>query len=83
MQGLYYTEWLSLANCEVCLLSHCLYYNIVSFTGIRKMERKILEKGGYVQSVNLALTPIVSIVAVVMTFILHTLLKQELTASVV
>ncbi|XP_006035034.1 multidrug resistance-associated protein 9 [Alligator sinensis] len=50
--------------------------------GIRKMERKILEKGGYVQSVNLALTPIVSTVAVVMAFILHTLLKQELTASV-
>uniref|UniRef100_A0A7M4E763 ATP binding cassette subfamily C member 12 n=1 Tax=Crocodylus porosus TaxID=8502 RepID=A0A7M4E763_CROPO len=54
----------------------------MSIKGIRKMERKILEKGGYVQSVNLALTPIVSTVAVVMTFILHTLLKQELTASV-
>ncbi|KYO27274.1 hypothetical protein Y1Q_0021210 [Alligator mississippiensis] len=54
----------------------------IRIKGIRKMERKILEKGGYVQSVNLALTPIVSIVAVVMTFILHTLLKQELTASV-
>ncbi|XP_073163817.1 ATP-binding cassette sub-family C member 12 isoform X6 [Lepidochelys kempii] len=50
--------------------------------GIRNVERKILEKAGYVQSVNSALTPIVSTLAIVMTFVLHTLLKQELTASV-
>uniref|UniRef100_K7FYJ5 ATP-binding cassette sub-family C member 5 n=1 Tax=Pelodiscus sinensis TaxID=13735 RepID=K7FYJ5_PELSI len=50
--------------------------------GIRNMERKILEKAGYVQSVNSALTPTVSTMATVMTFVLHTLLKQELTASV-
>ncbi|KAH0619618.1 hypothetical protein JD844_000391 [Phrynosoma platyrhinos] len=50
--------------------------------GIRKAERKILEKAGYVQSVNSALTPIVSTLAIVMTFFIHTLLKQELTASV-
>ncbi|XP_044843536.1 ATP-binding cassette sub-family C member 12 isoform X7 [Mauremys mutica] len=50
--------------------------------GIRNVERKILEKAGYVQSVNSALTPIVSTLATVMTFVLHTLLKQELTASV-
>uniref|UniRef100_A0A8C8SY07 ATP-binding cassette sub-family C member 5 n=1 Tax=Pelusios castaneus TaxID=367368 RepID=A0A8C8SY07_9SAUR len=50
--------------------------------GIRNMERRILEKAGYVQSVNSVLTPTVSTLATVMTFILHTLLKQELTASV-
>ncbi|XP_074929938.1 ATP-binding cassette sub-family C member 12 [Chelonoidis abingdonii] len=50
--------------------------------GIRNVERKILEKAGYVQSVNSALTPIVSTLATVMTFVLHTLLKKELTASV-
>ncbi|XP_062997330.1 ATP-binding cassette sub-family C member 12-like isoform X4 [Elgaria multicarinata webbii] len=50
--------------------------------GIRKAERKILEKAGYVQSVNTALTPIVSILSIVLTFSFHTLLKRELTASV-
>uniref|UniRef100_A0A8C4Y8S2 ATP-binding cassette sub-family C member 5 n=1 Tax=Gopherus evgoodei TaxID=1825980 RepID=A0A8C4Y8S2_9SAUR len=50
--------------------------------GIRNVERKILEKAGYVQSVNSALAPVVSTLATVMTFVLHTLLKKELTASV-
>nr|XP_056718351.1 ATP-binding cassette sub-family C member 12-like [Euleptes europaea] len=50
--------------------------------GIRNAERKILEKAGYVQSVNTSLAPIVSTLAIVMTFVLHTLLKRELTASV-
>ncbi|XP_054856398.1 ATP-binding cassette sub-family C member 12-like isoform X2 [Eublepharis macularius] len=50
--------------------------------GIRKAERKILEKAGYVQSVNSGLAPIVSTLAIVMTFAFHTLLKQELVASV-
>nr|XP_028596055.1 multidrug resistance-associated protein 9 isoform X4 [Podarcis muralis] len=50
--------------------------------GTRKKERIILEKAGYVQSVNSALTPIVSTTAIVLTFTFHILLKQELTASV-
>uniref|UniRef100_A0ABM5ETW9 ATP-binding cassette sub-family C member 12-like isoform X1 n=1 Tax=Pogona vitticeps TaxID=103695 RepID=A0ABM5ETW9_9SAUR len=50
--------------------------------GIRKGERKILEKAGYVQSVNSALSPIVSTLSIVLTFFFHTLLKQDLTASV-
>ncbi|XP_077165982.1 ATP-binding cassette sub-family C member 12-like isoform X2 [Paroedura picta] len=49
--------------------------------GIRKGEKKMLEKAGYVQSVNSSLAPIVSTLAIVMTFIFHTLLKRELTAS--
>ncbi|XP_053126322.1 ATP-binding cassette sub-family C member 12 isoform X2 [Hemicordylus capensis] len=55
---------------------------VTAVRGIRKAERKILEKAGYVQSMNSALTPIVTTLAVVMTFSLHSLLKQELTASV-
>ncbi|XP_063169177.1 ATP-binding cassette sub-family C member 12-like [Candoia aspera] len=50
-------------------------------TGIRKAERKILEKAGFVQSVNAALTPVVSTLATVILFSLHTLLKHELTAA--
>ncbi|KAJ7311830.1 hypothetical protein JRQ81_006141 [Phrynocephalus forsythii] len=49
---------------------------------IRKGERKMLEKAGYVQSVNSALTPFVSTLAIVLTFFVHTLLKLDLTASV-
>ncbi|KAM8799191.1 ATP-binding cassette sub-family C member 12-like [Eudromia elegans] len=51
--------------------------------GIRNTEKKLLEKAAYVQSVNSALTPIVSALATVLTFTLHTILKQELTAAVV
>uniref|UniRef100_A0A8C6Z130 ATP-binding cassette sub-family C member 5 n=1 Tax=Nothoprocta perdicaria TaxID=30464 RepID=A0A8C6Z130_NOTPE len=51
--------------------------------GTRNTEKKLLEKAAYVQSVNSALTPIVSTLATVLTFTLHTILKQELTAAVV
>uniref|UniRef100_A0A8C4KQZ1 ATP-binding cassette sub-family C member 5 n=1 Tax=Dromaius novaehollandiae TaxID=8790 RepID=A0A8C4KQZ1_DRONO len=50
---------------------------------IRNMEKKLLEKAAYAQSVNSALTPVVSALATVLTFTLHTILKQELTAPVV
>ncbi|XP_020011029.2 ATP-binding cassette sub-family C member 12 [Castor canadensis] len=49
---------------------------------IRKRERKILEKAGYVQSGNSALAPIVSTIAIVSTFTCHILLKRKLTAPV-
>ncbi|XP_030060230.1 multidrug resistance-associated protein 9 [Microcaecilia unicolor] len=49
--------------------------------GVRKMEKKILEKAGYVQSVNSIAATIVVILSTVLTFIVHTLLNQELTAS--
>ncbi|KAM3828790.1 ATP-binding cassette sub-family C member 12-like [Vipera latastei] len=51
-------------------------------TGIRETERKILEKAGYIQSVNSALTPVVSTLTIVMLFCFHTLLKRELSAAV-
>ncbi|XP_058136036.1 ATP-binding cassette sub-family C member 12 [Dasypus novemcinctus] len=50
--------------------------------GIRKRERKLLEKAGYVQSGNSALAPIVSTIAIVLTFSCHILLGHKLTAPV-
>ncbi|XP_055476933.1 ATP-binding cassette sub-family C member 12 [Psammomys obesus] len=49
---------------------------------IRKRERKLLEKAGYVQSGNSALAPIVSTIAIVSTFSCHIILKRKLTAPV-
>ncbi|XP_029464337.1 multidrug resistance-associated protein 9 isoform X2 [Rhinatrema bivittatum] len=49
--------------------------------GVRKMEKEILEKAGYVQSVNSTMTPIVMTLSTVLTFVVHTLLQQELNAS--
>ncbi|KAF4010671.1 hypothetical protein G4228_001928 [Cervus hanglu yarkandensis] len=50
--------------------------------GIRKKERKLLEKAGFVQSGNSALTPIASTIAIVLTFTCHILLRRKLTAPV-
>ncbi|XP_048402989.1 ATP-binding cassette sub-family C member 12 isoform X4 [Stegostoma tigrinum] len=52
-----------------------------SIHDVRKTERKILEKAGYVQSVNTSVIPIVPTLATVLTFVVHTLLGYELTAS--
>ncbi|KAM6159982.1 ATP-binding cassette sub-family C member 12 isoform 2-T2 [Erethizon dorsatum] len=49
---------------------------------IRKRERKLLERAGYIQSGSSALAPIVSTIAIVLTFTCHILLRRELTASV-
>ena len=51
--------------------------------GIRKKERKLLEKAGFVQSGNSALAPIASTFATVLTFTCHILLRRKLTAPVV
>ncbi|ELR47159.1 Multidrug resistance-associated protein 9 [Bos mutus] len=50
--------------------------------GIRKKERKLLEKAGFVQSGNSALAPIASTIAIVLTFTCHILLRRKLTAPV-
>ncbi|XP_076988460.1 ATP-binding cassette sub-family C member 12 isoform X3 [Tamandua tetradactyla] len=50
--------------------------------GIRKREKKLLEKAGFVQSGNSALAPIVSTIAIVLTFTCHILLGRKLTAPV-
>ncbi|XP_078527762.1 ATP-binding cassette sub-family C member 12-like [Lissotriton helveticus] len=49
--------------------------------GMRRLEKKILEKAGYVQSANSAVIPVVVTLATVLTFIVHTLLGKELTPS--
>ncbi|XP_054566312.1 ATP-binding cassette sub-family C member 12 isoform X2 [Eptesicus fuscus] len=49
---------------------------------IRKRERKLLEKAGFVQSGNSALAPIASTIAIVSTFTCHILLRRKLTAPV-
>ncbi|XP_078256552.1 ATP-binding cassette sub-family C member 12-like isoform X2 [Rhinoraja longicauda] len=52
-----------------------------SVTDVRKKEKKILQKAGYVQSVNTSMAPMVPAFATVLTFVVHTLLGYELTVS--
>ncbi|KAM9192148.1 LOW QUALITY PROTEIN: ATP-binding cassette sub-family C member 12-like [Dugong dugon] len=49
---------------------------------VRRRERKLLERAGFVQSGNSALAPIVSTTAIVLTFSCHILLRRRLTAPV-
>ncbi|XP_053066336.1 ATP-binding cassette sub-family C member 12 isoform X4 [Acinonyx jubatus] len=49
---------------------------------IRKRERKLLQKAGFVQSGNSALASIASTIAIVLTFTCHILLRRRLTAPV-
>ncbi|XP_006155294.1 multidrug resistance-associated protein 9 isoform X1 [Tupaia chinensis] len=49
---------------------------------VRRRERKLLEKAGFIQSGNSALAPIVSTIAIVLTFTCHILLRRKLTAPV-
>ncbi|XP_027794990.2 ATP-binding cassette sub-family C member 12 isoform X2 [Marmota flaviventris] len=69
-----------------CIKLIKMYAWETSFTNtirdIRKRERKLLEKAGYVQSGNSALAPIVSTIAIVLTFSCHILLRRNLTAPV-
>ncbi|KAL7833683.1 hypothetical protein AOLI_G00286430 [Acnodon oligacanthus] len=50
-------------------------------TDIRKKERLLLEKAGYIQSVNSSLTAIVPTLATVFTFIVHTAIGLPLDPS--
>ncbi|XP_023931668.1 multidrug resistance-associated protein 5-like, partial [Lingula anatina] len=52
-----------------------------TISGIRSDERSILEKSAYVQSVSIAATPLVPIVAAVLTFIVHAQTGNDLTAA--
>ncbi|KAG8586820.1 hypothetical protein GDO81_005492 [Engystomops pustulosus] len=54
------------------------FKNIVQ--GIRRSERALLEKAGYVQSVTSGIAPVVVVVASVCTFSLHMALGYDLTA---
>ncbi|KAI4890792.1 hypothetical protein NFI96_010580, partial [Prochilodus magdalenae] len=50
-------------------------------TDIRKNERLLLEKAGYVQSVNSSLTALVPTLATIFTFIVHTVIGLPLEPS--
>nr|XP_055061801.1 LOW QUALITY PROTEIN: ATP-binding cassette sub-family C member 12 [Misgurnus anguillicaudatus] len=52
-----------------------------SITDVRKQEKSLLEKAGYVQSINSSLTAIVPTLATILTFIAHTGLKLPLEPS--
>ncbi|KAM6980550.1 ATP-binding cassette sub-family C member 12 [Aplochiton taeniatus] len=48
---------------------------------IRKSERVLMEKAGYVQSVNASITTIIPTLATILTFVAHTLLGLPLSSS--
>ncbi|XP_016118047.1 multidrug resistance-associated protein 9-like [Sinocyclocheilus grahami] len=50
-------------------------------TDIRKSEKLLLQKAGYVQSLNTSFTTIVHTLATILTFIVHTALKLPLQPS--
>ncbi|XP_033096066.1 multidrug resistance-associated protein 5-like [Anneissia japonica] len=52
-----------------------------TISGIREDERAVLQKAGYVQSINTGLTPLVPVLATVITFSIHTFLGNDLTPS--
>ncbi|XP_051576098.1 ATP-binding cassette sub-family C member 12-like isoform X2 [Myxocyprinus asiaticus] len=52
-----------------------------TITDIRKNEKSLLQKAGYVQSLNSSLTTIVPTLATILTFIVHTALKLPLEPS--
>ncbi|KAJ8412882.1 hypothetical protein AAFF_G00104640 [Aldrovandia affinis] len=51
-------------------------------TDIRKSEKRLLEKAGYVQSVNSSITTLIPTLATILTFVTHTSLKLPLNTSV-
>ncbi|XP_077987575.1 ATP-binding cassette sub-family C member 5-like [Glandiceps talaboti] len=50
-------------------------------TAIRKKERRVLEKAGFLQAVSLGTSPLVSLLASVATLTLHTLTGNDITVS--
>lgn len=58
-------------------------YLIFSNLDIRKKEKLLLQKAGYVQSLNSSFTTMVPTLATILTFIVHTALKLPLLPSTV
>ena len=48
---------------------------------IRKKERFLLEMTAYVQSISVALTPVVPVLSVIVTFLVHISLGYELSPA--
>lgn len=55
--------------------------DFVSITGLRKTEKKHMERVSYVQNINTSITSIIPTLATVLTFILHTSLDFSLNTS--
>ncbi len=53
-------------------------FQLLGRTDIREKERFLLELSAYVQSVNIALTPVIPTTAVIVTFLIHTGLGYDL-----
>lgn len=56
-------------------------YVILLFSDIRKQERKYLEKSAYVQCLSIAMTPVVPVIAAIITFLAHIGTGNNLTAA--
>ncbi|XP_037602742.1 multidrug resistance-associated protein 9-like [Sebastes umbrosus] len=50
-------------------------------TGLRKNEKKELQRVSYIQSANVSIASLIPIIATVITFIVHTLLRFKLNTS--
>ena len=48
---------------------------------IREKERSVLEMAAYVQSINIALTPVIPTIAVIVTFLVHIGLGYDLSPA--
>lgn len=75
-------SWLCEMLCFFSFLSPILSL-FFSDIDIRKNEKLLLQKAGYVQSLNSSLTTIVPTLATILTFIVHTALKLPLQPSTV
>ncbi|XP_071950511.1 ATP-binding cassette sub-family C member 5-like isoform X2 [Antedon mediterranea] len=52
-----------------------------SIAGIRAQEQSVLEKAGYIQSINNGLTPLIPVLATVITLSVHTFLGNSLNPA--
>ena len=50
-------------------------------TDIREKEKKLLEKSAYMQSLSFALTPIIPVIAIIVTFLAHVASGYNLTTA--
>lgn len=55
--------------------------DVVSLVGLRKTEKKELQRVSYVQNINSSITSIIPTTATVFTFVVHTLLGLSLNTS--
>jgi len=52
-----------------------------TIAGIREKEKKLLERSAYLQSLSFALTPIIPVIAIIVTFLAHVASGYNLTTA--